>query len=470
MDTWIRGGLLVTPEGSYRAEVGIRDGRIARLEATQREAAKEVVDAQGKWILPGIIDIHTHMELPVKGTVSADDFVSGTRAAACGGVTTIIDFSLHRPRASLIDCFRERRRAADGRVAVDYGLHAEIVDVTDAILGEIPILVEEGVTSVKLYLAYGQDGRMVDDGQLYAVLRQCAGTGILAMVHAENGPLADRLTGELIRQGRTDPAAHPDSRPNFVEQEAVGRAVAIARFARGFLYIVHVTTREALETLRDAHRRGDPVWAETCPQYLLLDESVYARDDGRQYIATPPLRSLDDQKALWKELAQGHLSVISSDHCPFTTNQKRAAGDRFDRVPSGLPGVETSLCLIHSRGVDGGRLDPNRMVAALSVNPAKIFGLYPQKGALQEGSDADLVIFDPEKEFTISADDLHMQTDFSPYEGISGRGAVTMTMLRGNIIARQGRYCGSAGDGIYLPRKAFDEQRCLSQVPVKGAG
>jgi len=466
MDTWIRGGLLITPKGSYRAEIGIQNGRIARIETAQRESAGQVVDAEGKWILPGIVDVHTHMELPVKGAVSADDFASGTRAAACGGVTTIIDFSLHRPGGSPIDCFRKRRRAADGRVAVDYGLHAEIVDPTDEVLGEIPSLVEEGVTSVKLYLAYGRDGRMVDDGQLYAVLRQCAEAGALVMVHAENGSLADALTDELIRTGRTDPTAHPDSRPNIVEQEAVQRAVAIARLAGGALYIVHMTTREALEVLREAHRRRDPVWAETCPQYLLLDESVYAREDGLQYIATPPLRSPDDQQALWNGLAGGHLSVISTDHCPFTAEQKKRGGDRFDRVPSGLPGVETSLTLIHSRGVGGGHLDPNRMVAAMSANPAGIFGLYPQKGCLREGSDADLVIFDPDKEFVISADDLHMNTDFSPYEGVSGRGAVIMTMLRGKVIVREGQYCGSAGDGIYLTRKSFDVQACLAEVPV----
>ena len=270
MDTWIRGGLLIAPEGSYRTEIGIRDGRIARMEATQREMAGQVVDAEGKWILPGIVDVHTHMELPVKGTVSADDFASGTRAAACGGVTTIIDFSLHRPGGSLIDCFHKRRRAADGRVAVDYGLHAEIVDPTDEILGEIPALVEEGVTSVKLYLAYGRDGRMVDDGQLYAVSRRCAGAGALVMVHAENGSLADALTDELIRSGRADPAAHAEGRPDIVEQEAVQRAVAIAHLAQGALYIVHVTTKEAVEVIREAQRRGDPLWAETCPQYLSL--------------------------------------------------------------------------------------------------------------------------------------------------------------------------------------------------------
>jgi len=467
MDIWIRDGLLVTPEGSFHSQVGIRDGRINRVTDEPEEVAEEVIDARGKWILPGIIDVHTHMELPVRGTISADDFASGTQAAACGGVTTIIDFSLHRPGGSLIDCFRARRRSADDQVAVDYGLHAEIVDPSEQVLEEIPVLIEEGVTSFKLYLAYGRDGRMVDDGQLYAVLRRSARAGGLVMVHAENGPLADRLTDELIDREQTGPEAHPRSRPDFVEQEAVQRAVAVNRFAGGALYIVHVSTRAALDILREAHRRNDPVWAETCPHYLLLEEGVYSGQDGIQYLATPPLRTPDDQEALWEGLAQGHLAVISTDHCPFTRQQKLDRSDRFDRVPSGLPGVETSLRLIHSQGVEQGRLDPERMVAALSANPARIFGLYPRKGCLREGSDADLVIFDPHKEFVLSAEGLHMQTDFSPYQGWSGHGDVIMTLLRGRIIVREGRYCGSPGDGTYLRRDKFDSRRAPSS-PLSG--
>jgi dihydropyrimidinase len=465
MDIWIRGGLLISPRDSRRVGIGIRDGRIARVTDGPDEPAGEVIDARGKWILPGLIDVHTHMELPVRGTVSADDFVSGTRAAACGGVTTIIDFSLHRSGASLVDCYRERRGAADGRVAVDYGLHAEIVDPGDPVLEEIPALIDQGVTSFKIYLAYGRDGRMVDDGHLYAVLRRCGREGGLVMVHAENGSLADRLTDELIARGQTGPPAHPRSRPDFVEQEAVERAVAINRFAGGALYIVHVSTRASLDVIERAHRREEPVWAETCPHYLLLDENVYSRQDGLQYIATPPLRTVDDQEALWSSLACGDLSVIATDHCPFTRQQKLDRGDRFDRVPSGLPGVETSLALIHSQGVDRGRFGPGLMVAAMSANPARIFGLYPRKGCLQEGSDADMVIFDPQEEFVISAGDLHMRTDFSPYQGMSGRGAVTMTLLRGRIIARDGHYCGSDGDGNYLRRDRFDRRHVPGALP-----
>jgi dihydropyrimidinase len=235
--------------------------------------------------------------------------------------------------------------------------------------------------------------------------------------------------------------------------------VAVNRFAGGVLYIVHVSTRAALDILREAHRRNEPVWAETCPQYLLLNEDVYSREDGIQYLATPPLRTQDDQEALWEGLAGEDLAVISTDHCPFTRRQKSDRSDRFDRVPSGLPGVETSLRLIHSRGVGGGRLDPQRMVAALSANPARIFGLYPRKGCLREGSDADVVIFDPNKEFVLSAEDLHMRTDFSPYQGWSGRGDIVMTLLRGRVIVREGRYCGSPGDGVYQRREPFDSHR-----------
>jgi len=457
---WIRGGLVVTAEECFPADIGIEEGRIAQVGSPQRETGTQVVDAQGKWILPGIVDVHTHMELPLEAAVSADDFATGTRAAACGGVTTIIDFSLHRRGDSLEKCFLDRRQAADGRVAVDYGLHAEIIDVNEAILDEIPHMVQKGVTSFKLYMAYRRDGRMVDDGALYAVLKRAGEVGGLVMVHAENGPLLERLTDELLGDEKLAPIFHARSRPNVVEEEAVRRAIAICRLAKGNLYIVHLTTRQALMAVQEARSSALPLWAETCPQYLLLDESAYLSQEGRDFIATPPLRSSKDQEALWRGLAQGTISVISTDHCPFTKEQKRQGGESFAQVPNGLPGVETSLPLIYSQGVDRGRLTPNRLVMAMATNPAKIFGLYPAKGSLEVGTDADVVIFDPQAEFTISAETLHMNTDFSPYEGLQGRGVVQLTVLRGEVIAENGRFCGSCGGGRFLPRRRFEPQQC----------
>jgi dihydropyrimidinase len=343
---------------------------------------------------------------------------------------------------------------------VDYGLHAEIIEVNQGILDEIPRLIQQGVTSFKLYLAYRRDGRMVDDGALYAVLKRVAESGGLVLVHAENGPLLEQLTDRLLEEGQVDPIFHARSRPNQVEEEAVRRAMAISRFAQGHLYIVHLTTRQALAAVEEAQASGISVWAETCPQYLLLDESAYLREDGRDFIATPPLRSPQDREALWRGLAQGSISVISTDHCPFTKKQKRQGGRSFAQVPNGLPGVETSLPLIYSRGVAGGRLSANQMVAAMSTNPAKIFGLYPTKGSLEVGSDADLVIFDPEAEFSISAEKLHMNTDFSPYQGLEGCGGVQLTMLRGSIIAEGGQLCEPTGQGRFLHRRKFEPQEC----------
>jgi dihydropyrimidinase len=460
VDTWIHGGLVITAGESYRANVGIENGRIAQVGPGLGGPAEQVLDAQGKWILPGIIDAHTHMELALSTTVSADDFTGGTQAAACGGVTTIIDFSLHHRGESLESCLKDRRRMADGHVAVDYGLHAEIIDLNEDILAEIPRLIGQGVTSFKLFLAYRRDGRMVDDGDLYAVLKRAGETGGLVLVHAENGPIVEVLTDRLVEQGNTAPIYHARSRPNQVEEEAVQRAIAISRFARGNLYIVHLSTGEGLRVVEEAHQQGTPVWAETCPQYLLLDEEAYLRDEGIDYVATPPLRTPRDREALWAGLAGESISVISTDHCPFTKAQKRQGGGNFSSLPSGLPGVETSLQLIHSHGVDADRLTPNQLVAAMSTNPAKIFGLYPAKGSLEVGSDADLVIFDPQAEYTISAERLHMATDFSPYDGFTGRGAVLTTMLRGVIISRNGQYCGPPGFGQFLRRRKFEPQRC----------
>lgn len=460
MDIWIRGGLLITAEKSFPAEIGIQAGRIAQISDHQEGTASQVLDAEGKWVLPGIIDVHTHMELPLGKVVSSDDFISGSKAAACGGVTTIVDFSLHRRGLSLERCLRDRRRAADGRVVVDYGLHAEVIDVHREILDEIPLLIRKGVTSFKLYMAYRRDGRMVDDGALYAVLKRVGESGGLVLVHAENGPLLEHLTDQLLGEGQVAPIFHARSRPNQVEEEAVRRAIAISHFAQGQLYIVHLTTREALIAVQEAQASGVSVWAETCPQYLLLDESVYSREDGRDFIATPPLRSPEDREALWRGLAQGNISVISTDHCPFTKEQKRQGARSFAQVPNGLPGVETSLPLIYSRGVGGGHLSANQMVAAMSTNPAKIFGLYPTKGSLEVGSDADLVIFDPEAEFSISAEDLHMNTDFSPYQGFEGFGEIQLTMLRGKIIAQRGQFCGPSGQGRFLHRRKCEPEKC----------
>ena len=450
MDMVIRNATLVTHKETFRGEIGIQAGKIAKIGERISEGVI-TIDVSGKLIFPGIIEAHTHMETPVKGYVSSDDFSTGTKAAAAGGVTTIIDFTIQAKGQSLKESIEERKRQANGRVYIDYALHCNLTDFNVSFLREIPEIIASGITSFKVFMAYRNEGIMVSNENLKLLLKETRKYGGLVQVHAENGFLLDYLVEKAIQRGNTSPLFHPKTRPNYVEEEAGVRAIVLAEEVGGNLYLVHLSTREAVEAVKWGKERGVKLFAETCPQYLLLTEEVYQWDDASYYITSPPLRSEEDKEALWQGIREGTIDVVATDHCPFTRAQKDGGKDIFFETPNGLPGVETLLPLIYSEGAVKRGLSPNKLVELLAYNPAKIFGLYPRKGAITEGSDADLVIFNPEKEMKIRANELHMNLDFSPYEGLTIKGVPELTISRGEIIYEQGNFPASQGRGKFVP-------------------
>jgi dihydropyrimidinase len=452
--TLVRNGVVVTAADRFEADLYLDNGRIALIGPGLNLPADETVDASGLLVMPGAVDVHTHLDMPAGGLVSSDDFESGTVAAAFGGTTTIVDFATQERGQSLMDALRIWRAKAEGRAAVDFGFHMAICDWSDRTASEMEALVDqEGVPSFKLYMAY--KGRLqVDDGVVFQALACSRAIGGLVCVHAENGDVVDALTREALAAGRTTPRQHADARPRRAEAEAVGRAAALAEIAGAALYVVHVSCAEGVEELSRARRRGVRVHAETCPQYLVLGEEEYERPgpESVRVIAAPPLRSEADREALWRALRDGEIDVVSTDHCPFTAEEKAAGGDDFSRVPNGLPGIETRLMLLWDAGVRTGRLDAHRFVDLVATRPARLFGLWPRKGTIGIGSDADLVLFDPEAERSLDAAALHMRVDWSPYEGRRVRGAPAVVISRGEVIVDHGDFKGRPGHGRYLPR------------------
>ncbi len=456
MDTVIRNGTLVTASETYEADVGIQDGQIALIG--KRLEGDELLDAEGLYVLPGGVDVHTHMELPVGKTASSDDFFTGTVAAACGGTTTIIDFADQERGLSLHQVLERRLRCAEGRAVIDFGLHVSITDASASVLEEeMPALVREGITSFKVYLAY--PGRyMVDDGSLFRILLKTREIGALVLVHAENGQVVDYLIQRYLSEAKTSPLWHARSRPPEAEAEATARALALADMAEAPIYIVHVTCRASLEKVREARHRGQLAFGETCTSYLLCTEEKYRLPgfEGAKYVVSPPLRESADREALWRALASGNLQVVSTDHCPFNfVGQKELGRDDFSLIPSGMPGVETRLALLHHFGVNEGRFSLNRFVELVATNPARLLGLYPQKGSLVVGADADLVIFDPRKQVRLRQENLHMNVDYSPYEDVTVRGYPVRTISKGKSIVVDGEFVGRQGDGRFLHRRPF---------------
>jgi len=456
MDTVIRNGTIVTASETYQADLGIEGGRI-RVVGKGLEGDK-VIDAGGHYVFPGGVDIHTHLELPVGGTISSDDFVTGTIAAACGGTTTIIDFADQERAHSLHEALEARLERAEGRAVIDFGLHVAITDATEAVLEEeMAELVDEGITSFKLYLAY--PGRyMIDDDSLFRILLKTREIGALALVHAENGHVVDYLTKEYLSAGKTSPVWHARSRPPEAEAEATGRALSLAAIAEAPVYIVHVTCTDSLHRVKEARRREWMAFAETCTPYLLFSDLEYERPgfEGAKYVVSPPLREKADQEALWGALSNGDLQVVSTDHCPFNfVGQKDLGRGDFSLIPGGMPGIETRVPLIYHFGVNGGRFSINRFVELVATNPARLLGLAPQKGSIAVGADADLVVFDPDKQVTLRRENLHMNVDHSPYEHITVRGYPVRTLSRGKTVMLNGEFLGREGDGRFLRRRRF---------------
>ena len=454
MDTVVKGGMVVTPDGLIDADVGIVGEKIAAV-GTGLEG-ESIIDAQGHYVFPGFVDAHVHLQMDVGDITSTDDFTSGTIAAACGGTTTVIDFTCNFRGDDLLEGAAARRAEADDRVAVDYTLHLTLADSSERTLAQLSQLAGEGYASAKLYTTY--PGLHLGDEEMLRLLAATRDCGVLPMVHTENHEAIAYLTAELLRQGKTAPRYHPLSRPALVEAEAANRVATLAHLVDAPVYIAHLTCREALDAVRRARERGQQVYAETCPQYLFLSEDDYLRPgfEGAKYVLSPPLRNRANWDVLWKALAGGDLQVVSTDHCPWYYETHKVRGrDSFAEIPNGAPGIETRVPLLFSAGVDEGRMSLQRFADVCAANPARLFGLYPQKGAIAVGSDADLVIYDPHRQVTLSAESLHQRVDYCPYEGHVVRGYPRTVLLRGKVIVADGQFVGAAGQGKFVPGRPF---------------
>ncbi|MCC7361568.1 MAG: dihydropyrimidinase [Anaerolineales bacterium] len=447
----VRGGTLVTPTDIFVADIGIDDGVITAWGG--RLAGRRTLDADGLLVIPGAVDPHVHLEMPVGPTQSSDDWATGTRAAAVGGTTTLIDFVEADLGAALLGALAARRAQADGRAVIDYGLHMTLREMTPATLAEIPAVVAAGCPSFKTYLTYA--GFYLDDSTFIQALEAVGKAGGLVLVHAENHGLVEHLRRRLPAEGHTGPRYHALSRPVAAEAEAIERATALAEATGCPLYVVHVSTARGAAAVARARARGQTVYGETCPQYLLLTEAELDRPgfEGAKFVCSPPLRPAGNGEALWAGLAASSLQTVGTDHCPFFyQGQKELGREVFTGIPNGLPGIETRLALLHTFGVGAGRLSLNQWVQVCCANPARIFGLYPRKGTLVPGADADIVLFDPQATVTLTKDRLHENVDYTPYAGLTLRGYPHLTLARGEVIAAEGNYVGPAGGGRFLAR------------------
>ena len=460
----IKNGNVVTATGTTAADVLVRGSRVVAIVASADDlglTADRTIDAAGRLVMPGGVDVHTHMELPFGGTFAADTFETGTRAAAWGGTTTIVDFAVQTKGESAMDGFERWMAKAEGECAIDYGFHMITGDINEQTLKEMDMLVDEGVTSFKMFMAY--PGLFYsDDGEIVMAMQKAAENGSVVAMHAENGIAIDVFVNQALARGETDPIYHGLARKSVLEGEATHRSIRLAEVTGATLYIVHLSAIEALDEVIRARDEGRKVFAETCPQYLFLDlEDLGNGFDGAKYVCSPPLRdrAAGHQRRLWRGLQTDDLQVVSTDHCPFCMGkhhtfgtQKQLGRDNFAAIPNGMPGVENRMELIFDGGVGQGRFSVNRFVEITSTAPAKMFGMFPRKGTIAVGSDADIVIFDPNRTHTISAETHHMDVDYSAYEGRKVTGKVEVVMSKGKVIIEDGRYLGAKGDGEYLRR------------------
>ena len=461
MSVLIKGGRVVTAADSYVADVLVEGERISRIGASLDVDAERVIDATGKLVLPGAIDPHTHLDMPFGGTVTIDDVTSGQTAAAFGGTTCHVDFVIQTPGESFAQALATWHGKRDGKAIIDNGFHIAVTDLHDGgSLEELATLPAQGVTSYKLFMAY-KGALMVDDETLFRTMQVAAETGALVMVHAENGDAIDVLVKEALAAGNTAPVYHALTRPPELEGEATNRAIQLARIAGAPLYVVHVTCKDAVDPIAKARRAGWDVWGETCTQYFFTDVTDLERPDfaGAKFVFSPPVREKWHQDVLWDAVRTDALSAISTDHCAFLWDGQKTLGeDDFTKIPNGAPGLEDRLRMIHHFGVGGGRITLNRMVELLCTNPAKLFGLYPRKGTIAPGSDADLVIFDPERRTTIAAASQHSKSDYTLYEGTEVVGDVDTVLIRGTVVVDEGELKVEPGFGQFVARARFGEE------------
>ncbi len=456
MRTLIRNGTIVTATDLYRGDVLIEGETIQTIGTALDIPADKVIDASNRYVIPGGLDAHTHLDMPFGGTKSADDFESGTIAAAFGGTTSIIDFAIQYRGQTLHHAWETWLKKAEGRAAIDYGFHMIATEVNDQIELEMDALVRQGITSFKLFMAY-PGVFMLDDASIFRALLRTGKNGGTICMHAENGGVIDVLVQRALAEGRTAPKYHALTRPARAEGEATHRAIALAEIADVPVYIVHLSAAEALDMVTEARDRGLPAFAETCPQYLFLSSDNYDEPEfeGAKYVMSPPLRDRSTQNQLWRGLASNDLQVIATDHCPFCMKEQKELGrSDFSKIPNGAPGIETRMSLVYDGGVRTGRISLNRFVELTSTSPARIFGLFPRKGTIAPGSDADIVVFDPEKTVTLSARTHHMKVDYNPYEGRQVTGVPETVLSRGRVIIEAGRFVGRAGAGSFLKRSS----------------
>jgi len=451
MDLIIKNGTIVTSSESYVADIGVKDGKIVAIGTNLKEEGANVVDASGKLVLPGAIDAHTHLAMPFGGTVSADSYLAGTRAAACGGVTTVFDYPMQRKGKGIIETVEGRKELCDPEACVDYAFHCCITDLNDgAILDEFKAAVEYGITSFKCFLVYKKEGMMVDDATLVKILLKAKETGAMTNIHAENPDLIDLNIEKFLKEGKTSAWYHYLSRPEYVEAEADKRAIHLAKSMEAPLYLVHMADKEGLEAAIEAKREGHNIYIETCPQYLEFTCDVYKREDGRNFVCSPPMKGQESQDALWKAIKSGEIDTVATDHCPFQSFEKDWGKDDFTKIPNGCAGVENLYPYMLSAANEG-KISFNKAVELCSSNPAKIFGCI-QKGSLTVGKDADIVIYDPNKDFTISVNNMHSDYDHTIWEGKTLHGYPIKTFVRGNLVYDDGQFVGKPGLGQFIKR------------------
>ncbi|MGN0610975.1 MAG: dihydropyrimidinase [Ruminiclostridium sp.] len=449
MDLIIKNGTIVTPTATFKADVCVDNGKITAITADAGTNADTVVDASGKMVLPGAIDAHTHLAMPFGGTISSDDYYAGTRAAACGGTTTVFDFILQDFGESMVDAIKRRDAMCAPDAAVDYAFHVAVKDVLNGLIDTIEDAVNYGVSSFKVFMVYDFG---VTDGVFYKVLEKAKSCGAMISVHAENKQLIDVLTERYLSEGKTSAWYHYMSRPEFVEGEADIRAIQLAKSLDSKLYIVHLANKEGVEAVQRARDEGYEIYAETCPQYLEFTSDVYKRADGRNFVCSPPMKGEESRLALWEAIKKGLITTIATDHCPFQSYEKDWGKDDFTKIPNGCAGIENMYPYMLSAANEG-KITFNKAVELCSYNPAKIFGC-DAKGAIEVGKDADIVIYDPEKEFTITNDKMHSDCDHTIWEGVKVKGYPEATYSRGKLVFKDGEFLGERGWGKFIKRSS----------------